>query len=310
MQARMTGKEFIAVIKATGREFGKDDAGNMAAALTYYAFFSLFPLLILAITLAAVFVSSPADATRFIFDNMAQLLPGSGDTLSKALDVAFKSRNNAGILALVGVATLVFSATGAFEALDKAVNRAWKTEKTPDFITSKIISFFMMAGLALVLSVSFIITTALTTTRAITSDVLGEVPGSDIFWQTVTFAASVAIAFLGFLLIYRFLPRCDVLFKDVWLGALLAALVWSLLKEGFAYYLGSSFANYNAVYGTLGTVVAILTWIYLSSLIILAGAEFSAETARVRRLYAEVAAATEQEQTRGKNSPWLPGRET
>jgi membrane protein len=112
------------------------------------------------------------------------------------------------------------------------------------------------------------------------------------------------VVFLGLLLLYRFIPRADVGFHDVWRAALAAAFIWSLAKEGFALYLGSTFANYSAVYGTVGAIIAILTWIYVSVIIVLTGAEFAAETARVRDLRAMVqrAALAEKEPTR---SPWF-----
>ena len=127
------------------------------------------------------------------------------------------------------------------------------------------------------------------------------------------FAVTLGLVYVVFVLIYRGLPRVDVTYRDVWLGALLAAIIWAIVKEGFAYFLGSNLIHYDAVYGTLGAVVALLTWIYLSSLIILVGAEFTAETARVRRLRViaglntgnKVEVESEDEE---KKSPWLPNR--
>jgi membrane protein len=301
----MSGKEFVAIGKATITEFGKDDVAYMAAALTYYSFFSLFPLLILAITVAGSFME-PSAATVFIMGNVQRILPGMGESLSDILNDVFKSRENAGILALVGIGTLAFSASGAFDALDKAINRAWNSEKVPTFLVGKLTSFAMMAVSALMLIVSFVVTTALTTTRTITKTVVGELYGEQIFWQIVNFAASIALVFLVFSLMYRFLPRAEVRFRYVWFGALLAAIAWSLVKEGFAYYLGSSFANYGAVYGPLGTVIALMTWIYISSVIILTGAEFASETARFRRLQQVAASEKAQESERRRTSPWLP----
>jgi membrane protein len=305
----MTSKEFITVVKATWREFGRDDVGNMAAALTYYSFFSLFPLLILAVSLVSFWLGD-VEARTLIFDNLTRILPGSGQLLSDAVEAALSSRNNAGILALVGVAILLFSASGAFDALDKAVNRAWKTEKMPNFFISKLIGFAMMVGVVVIVLASLITTAVLATSRAIATQLFGQVPGQEVFWQIVNFTGTLAIIYLIFILIYRLLPRRDVGFKDVWLGALIAAVAWALVKEGFAYYLGSSFANYNAVYGTLGAVVALLTWIYVSSIIILVGAEFSAETARVRRLrFATMGKDPESGEQEVKASPWFTERE-
>ncbi|HEX9987804.1 MAG TPA: YihY/virulence factor BrkB family protein [Chloroflexia bacterium] len=301
----MSGKEFVAIGKATISEFGKDDVAYMSAALTYYSFFSLFPLLILAITVAGSFMD-PREATVFILTNTARVMPGLDDSIQKMLREIFESRANAGILALVGLGTLAFSASGAFDALDKAINRAWNSEKVPSFLIGKLTSFAMMAVAALMLILSFVVTASLATTRALTEMAIGKLYGEQIFWQIVNFGASVGLVFLVFLLMYRFLPRCEAKFRDVWVGALLAAIAWSLVKEGFAYYLGSSFANFQAVYGALGTVIALMTWIYISSVIILAGAEFASETARFRRLQLTAAGEKAQESERRRTSPWLP----
>src|SRR5207302_2376573 len=125
---------------------------------------------------------------------------------------------------------------------------------------------------------------------------------SQIFWQIVTIGASLGLVFLVFLILYRFVPRREVSLRDVWLGALLAAAGWELVKELFALYLGSSLANYSAVYGTMGTVIALLTWIYISAVIILVGAEFTSEVHRVRTLRAQVTADAQPER---KGSPWF-----
>jgi len=305
----MSGKEFLTVAKATVREFGKDDVAYLAAAQTYYAFFSLFPLLILAITLVGVIVAVDRDAAiDFIFDKTREYLPGSVEFVSDVLVEALENRSNAGWIAVIGVATLAFTASGAFDALDKGINRAWKTDKVPNFFVGKLISFGMMAGVAAMLVLSFILTAMLAAARSITTYLVGQLYGEQIFWQVMSFLASFLIVFLMFLLMYRFLPRCEVEIRDVWLAALLAAVAWTLVKEGFAYYVGSSFINFSAVYGTLAAVVALLTWIYISSIIVLTGAEFSAETARVRRLRMQTATAL-TDSTPHKPSPWLPMRD-
>lgn len=310
----MTRKEFVTVVKATWREYNRDDVGNMGAALTYYAFFSLFPLIILAVTITS-FILGEQEARRLIYTNITQVLPGASDLLSDAIDAALNSRAGVGIFAAIGLLTLIWSASGAFDALDKAINRAWKTEKYPNFFITKLIGFGMMGVLAVVVIASFLITAILTRGRAIATNIIGHVPGEDVVWQIVTFGSTLAIVFVVFVLMYRALPRVDVTYKDVWLGALFAAVIWSLVKEGFAYYLGSNFANYDAVYGTLGAVVALLTWIYLSSLIILAGAEFTAETARVHRLRVLTTLGAATTQSTGteaghthKRSPWFRDR--
>src|SRR5437773_1002093 len=178
----MNLKEVVTVSRSALREFGKDDVSLLAAGLTYYAFFSLFPLLLLAVTLASL-ILSPEDATKFIFSDVARVTPGATSLLSDAVVKAMENRNNAGLLALIGVATLAFSASNAFGTLDKALNRAWGTEKVPGFLAARLASVVMMLAAAGLLVLSLVVSTALTRTRAITQSVFGDVPGSQVFWQ-------------------------------------------------------------------------------------------------------------------------------
>ena len=299
----MDRKEFVTVVKATAREFVKDDVGYLAAAVTYYAFFSLFPAILLGVTVAGQFVKTE-DAYKFIAEQVSRVAPPLSEFLSKTYTEVITKREFAGWSALLSSVILLFTATGAFDAIDKAINRAWKTEKLPSILAAKLTSFIMIVTVGGLMLVSLLVSSTLTTTRAFTNYLLGKVPGDQIVWAAINFAASTGVVFLGFLLLYRFIPRCDVEMRDVWLAALSAAVAWSLAKEGFALYLGSTFANYSAVYGTVGTIVAVLTWIYVSVIIILTGAEFGAETARVRdlRQKLQAAALAEREPSR---SPWF-----
>ncbi|MEO8285455.1 MAG: YihY/virulence factor BrkB family protein [Chloroflexota bacterium] len=279
----MTFRELVTVVKATIRAFSRDELGTRAAALTYYLFFSLFPLLLLALALVGLFLT-PDEARQLVFNNATSLMPGTQAWLSDVLDTALKDRGSAGISAIIGALLLAFSASGAFGELATAINRVWNIEYMPNFFMSKVVSLVMMGVFAAVLLLSVLTTAVLSIGRQLTSDVIGVVPGGDIFWQVVNIAASLAVSFLVFMLMYWFVPRSKIRFKDIWLGALVAAVVWSGFKELFGYYIGSQFARFSAVYGTLGTVAALLTFIYISSLIILVGAEFSSEVARIRTL--------------------------
>ncbi|HEX8221653.1 MAG TPA: YihY/virulence factor BrkB family protein [Chloroflexia bacterium] len=299
----MDRREFVTVAKSTAREFVKDDVGYLAAAVTYYAFFSLFPAILLAVTIAAQFV--PYDrAYIFISEQVGRFAPSLSEFLTNTFTDVVNQREYAGWSALFSSLILLFTTSGAFDAIDKAINRAWKTEKTPSILVAKLTSFVMIITVGGLMLVSLLVSATLTTTRGFATYLLGEVPGEHFVWAIINFAASTSVVLLGLLLLYRFIPRCDVELKDVWRAALLAAIVWSLAKEGFALYLGSTLVNYNAVYGTVGAIIAILTWIYVSVMIILTGAEFAAETARVRDLRQKVqqAALAGEEPHR---SPWF-----
>lgn len=291
------------MVKATAREFVKDDVAYLAAAVTYYAFFSLFPAILLGVTIAAQFVESD-QAYGFIVERVGRFAPNLSEFLTETLDDVIGKRSFAGWSALFSSVILFFTATGAFEAIDKAINRAWKSEKIPSLFTTKLTSFLMIISVAGLMLVSLTASSALTATRAFTTYLFGEVPGVHLVWALISFTVSAGVVFLGLLLLYRFVPRCDIGVRDVWRAALVAAVIWSLAKEGFALYLGSTFVNYSAVYGTVGAIIAILTWIYVSVIILLTGAEFAAENARVRDMREKVqhAVLSEKEPSR---SPWF-----
>ena len=304
----MNRKEFFTVARQTFKEFGKDDVGLLSAGLTYYAFFSVFPLLLLTVSLANLLLS-PEDAMKFVFSTIEQFVPGSAAVLVDAVQNAFDNQESAGWRAIVSLAILAYSASGAFSTLDRALNRAWGSEKVPTFVARKLASFVMMLVGAGLLLLSLVASTLLAYSRSFALEVFGEVRGMQIFWQVASIGLSLALVFVVFLLVYRYVPRSDVRLEDVWLSALLAAIAWVLLKEGFALYLGSQFADYNAIYGTMGTVIALLTWIYLSSVIILTGAEFASETQHVRRLHEvlveQAMKPQEMKETKETNSPWF-----
>src|SRR6266498_2295655 len=109
----MNRKELLVVARSTFREYSKDDVALLAAGLTYYAFFSLFPLLLLMVTVAS-FIFSRADAEKYIFSNVGQVAPGQAEILSNIVKNTYESRNNAGTLLFISIATLAFSASNAF----------------------------------------------------------------------------------------------------------------------------------------------------------------------------------------------------
>jgi membrane protein len=302
----MNAREFLAVARATFHEFNRADVGFMAAALTYYTFLSLFPLILLGLIIFSAIVD-PQAARDFIFDVVEQLIPGAAEWLEDVLGGVLEERESTGWLALVGLGTLAFSASGAFSALDKAINRAWGTEKMPNIVVAKLISFAMMGVIGILLILAVVISTVILTLQSLTASYIGRLSIDALLWQVVNIASSFAITVLAFTLLYRFVPRCPVRIRDVWPAALLTALVWTIAKEGFALFLGSSFANFSAVYGTLGAVIGLLIWLYISSMIILIGAEFSAETANMRAVQTKVkvAHASAAAEPEHRHSPWL-----
>ena len=276
----LPASSLITVFKRTAQRIGEDQVGDMAAALTYYAIFSLFPLLLLLVTIAG-FVFNADQARTVVFDRVATFAPGDTARILSDTVGAVLSQRGAGttILAtVVGIAGLLFSSSGVFSTLDKSINRTWGCQYKVGFVKDKIVSFAMVLGIALIMLLSLAVSAALNFlqngSNTLVQQTLGK--GLDIawLWQILELAVTIGLSTAILLVVFRTLPHCRVRWRDVWLGALLTAAAWEILKQAFAFYLGH-FANSANVYGTLGAFFSLLTWIYLSGMILLTGAVFT-----------------------------------
>jgi membrane protein len=188
-----------------------------------------------------------------------------------------------GLIALVG---LIWSASGVASALFQAVNRAWGVHSPRLVLSARLYSLAMIcvigAFLLLALSIGPIVSLA----RAWQVSVLGwqpsAEPGADRLVSWLSELAPALFSVCAFILIYRTMPRARVGWRDVWLGGLIAGLIWEAGKQIFAWYVGNV-ANYSVIYGSVGAIIAFLLWCYLSGQILLLGAEFTAEHSRWRR---------------------------
>ncbi|MGI8588031.1 MAG: YihY/virulence factor BrkB family protein [Chloroflexia bacterium] len=284
----LPAKNWFNILKRSVSEFGKDDIGTLAAALAFAAFFSIFPLILFLVSLASFFLS-PDDAQRIVVTNIPQV-QARGDTgffVKTVHDVIAARGASTGIAAVVGLVSLAFSATGVFGTLQKAINRAWHCETAGSLVKDKVIAFLMVMGVGLVILVSTVVSSLLNGIQKGTTGIIGDLPW---LWQIVNLVVSLGLMAGVLTLLYHSLPRCKVNWGDVWPPALLVAIGLEILKQGFAFYLGN-FANYQAVYGALGGIIALQTYILLASLVLLFGAEVCSEYANERQSL-EVARAT------------------
>ena len=261
---------WLSLLRATGREFQKDEGFTMAAAIAYYALFSFFPVVLLMITVSSFFFSS-ATAQKEVIAWAERYIPASGDLIRANIGQILRARGTVSIVALLG---LLWSASGVFTALDRVVNRAWDVTELRPFWQQKFLAFGMIVGAGGLLLVSIISTTAFSVIRRL------RLPLTS--WQILGNLLPVTLTIFIFLLLYKMLPNTTVRWSDVWLGALLTGLGWELAKYLFTWYL-TSFASYNLVYGSVSLIIAFLVWSYYTGVIIIWGAEFTAEFAKARR---------------------------
>jgi YihY family inner membrane protein len=252
----------------------------MAAAIAYYAFFSFFPVVLLMTTVSSFFFSS-ATTQKEVIAWSERYIPASGELVRANIGQILRVRGTVSIVALLG---LLWSASGVFTALDRVINRAWDVSELRPFWQQKLLAFSMIAGAGGLLLVSIVSTTFFNVIRRL------RLPLTDwqlfgkwlIFPKLLSTLLPVVLTILIFLLLYKILPSTTVRWSDVWLGALLTGLGWELAKYLFTWYL-ANFASYNLVYGSVALLIAFLAWSYYTGLILVLGAEFTAEYAKTRR---------------------------
>ena len=188
-----------------------------------------------------------------------------------------------GALWVVGVAGMAWSASAMFGAIRKSLNIAWDTDVHRPIVQQKLVDLTMVVSLGVLLGLSIGGTTALRTLRALSDDAFGPLStGTGFFWSVLPFVLPAVFSFFVFLFIYRYVPNAPTSFATVWPGALLATALFEIMKNLYALYI-ANFNAYSGAYGALGGVLLFLLWTYLTSNILLIGAEFAAEYPRVLR---------------------------
>jgi membrane protein len=274
--------DLLPLLKETGSEFQKDEAGQLGAALAYYAMFSIFPLLLLLIALLGYVLQYWPEAvdvqTQILNTVSTNFSPDVAGLLRGVLEGV---KEQAGGATIIGLITLLLGASGVFGQLDASFNKIWNVPKPAESggivasvittIRKKLFSFGMVLAVGFLLLVSMVLSGAAQVLR----DSLTEVPFVGGYAGFVMgLAISLLLNTLVFALLFKYLPDTEVRWRDVWLGALITALIWEAGKYLLGWYIGRSGQSWSA-YGVVGSVLVLMTWIYFSSQILFLGAEFT-----------------------------------
>ncbi|MDB5104365.1 MAG: YihY/virulence factor BrkB family protein [Fibrobacteres bacterium] len=267
-------KTGFALMKDSASAWSDDKASRLAAALSYYTIFSIAPLLVLAIAVAGMVFGQEA-ATNQLFFQIRGLV---GDQGAEAIQTMVSSvhRSGGGVIAtLVGLVTLLLGASGAFGQLQDALNTIWQVKPKPGqgikgFLRTRILSFSMVLVIGFMLLVTLVLSAVLAGLGSYLERIL-PIPAAAI--QALNFAISFGITALLFTLIYKVLPDVTCKWKDVWIGGVVTAFLFSLGRYLIGLYLGRG--SVSSAYGAAGSLVIILLWIYYSSQILFFGAEFT-----------------------------------
>ena len=255
------------------QEMAADDATHLAAGVAYYAIFSLFPLLLGLLFIVGLVGTSEEvkqDFVGFVTDN----LPGSEQFVGDTLEGVVRFRGVLGIGALIG---LLWSASAVFGAISRAVNRAWDVHQDRPFYIAKP----RQIGMALAVGILFLLSSSATYSIELLAEPASGIPGQQVFLELAFRAVSWLITLSIFLLMYRFIPNCKTYWQYIWPGALVASVLLEIGKTMFLWYL-NNLASYDQ-FGAMASVMILLLWIYVSSLIVILGAEISSEYGRMQR---------------------------
>ncbi len=262
--------------------FDRDDGPLMARSIAYYALFATSPA-VLALIVIISFVLEPEEVRESVMGLVARYLPGALDVVTANIDQLLNTRESVGLIALIG---LLWSASGVFSAIFRAVNRAWGVPRSTLVLKDKLYGLVTMLAISLFFLVTLAVGPVVSLARTWQLPVLGRPAAAQpgIFRLVGWLSASVPVLLsIGvFILMYRTMPRTQVRWCDVWSGGLIAGLFWEVGQQLLAWYL-ANLTTHNLVYGSVGAVIAFVLWSYLGAQIFLLGAEFTAESSRWRR---------------------------
>ncbi|WP_293778701.1 YihY/virulence factor BrkB family protein [uncultured Oxalicibacterium sp.] len=251
-----------------------DFAPSMGAALAYYTIFSLAPMLVIVIAIAGFFFGQEAAQGEILL----QLRDMVGTTAASAIEGLLRSASEPGqgiIAATLGIVTLVIGATAVFAELQSALDRIWKIP--PDkkggvvgLLRKRLLSFGMVMALGFMLMISLLLSAILAALGKWWSSMLG---GWTIVLEALNISVSFGIVIGLFAMIYKFMPRASIPWRDVWVGAIVTALLFTIGKFAIGLYLGK--ASIASSFGAAGSLVVLLAWVYYSAQIFLLGAEFT-----------------------------------
>jgi membrane protein len=254
-----------------------DGAASMGAALAYYTAFSLSPLLLVVISVAGLLVD-PGITQQAILRQFEGLLGADGARLIQTLLESTQQTDGGIISIVISAITLFIGATTVFAELENDLNRIWRVDRSDGvaatgmlhFVRTRFLSFGLVLALGFLLMVSLILSTAINAMGTLFGDWYRQ---AAVVLDGLNFVISFAAITVLFALIYKLLPAAKIALSDVWVGALITALLFSIGKFLIGLYLGRS--AISSSFGAAGTFIALMVWIYYSAQIFLLGAEFT-----------------------------------
>ncbi|PYK22980.1 MAG: ribonuclease BN [Verrucomicrobia bacterium] len=266
----------FSLLKQTFQEWLQDKAPQLGAALAYYTVFSLAPLILVLLAIVGViFRDDPAGAWHKITQQMSYFLDPNAIQVVQNIAQKASEPGKSTVATIIGIALALFGASGVFGQLQDALNTIWGVKARPaqgiwGFLRARFLSFAMVGGICFLLLVSLAIEALL---KGFSHYVQSVLPGGIVIAVTVYLIFDFAVVVLLFAMIFKFLPDVQIQWRDVWIGAVITAVLFGIGKWLLGFYLGSGAAG--SAYGAASSLITLLLWVYYSSQILLFGAEFT-----------------------------------
>jgi membrane protein len=250
-------------------KFTEHNSALMAAAVSFYVFLSLVPLLLLALAALGAVLQSK----EYAYQTVVRFLHTYSPTIRPHLEEVIRGSN---VAAGLGIIALLWAGSQAFVTLETVVNTAWGC-RPRGFLKGRLVAIGLLLAVGVLLLVSFGITTAANAVQGCNVSVFGRSLSDLCGWGrgVLAWALPLAVTIATFTLIYRLLPNTHVPMTCALLGGVVAGILWEIAKDAFSFY-ATAFANYSAVYGSLAGIILLLVWIYYSSVVTILGAQISA----------------------------------
>ncbi|WKN42176.1 YihY/virulence factor BrkB family protein [Tunicatimonas pelagia] len=276
----MTFPIFFNYMKETYQEWSDDDAFQKSASLAYYSIFSIPALMIIVINIASL-IWTQDYVQQQLTDQVAGMMGTEAANQVETMISKSRENSNSTLAIIIGIATLIFGATGVFYQLQKALNDAWEVEPNPDsgikqMAKSRINALGIVVAIGFLLMVSLLVTTALS---ALSGWIQQQLPGFPQFiFYLLQIMVSIGVITVLFAAMFKVLPDAKVEWRSVWAGALLTAILFTIGKFLIGFYIGKT--DPASTFGAAGSIVLIMLWVYYTGLILLFGAEFTQVYAR------------------------------
>lgn len=263
-------EKILSFLKQLYERIIEGDVFGLAAQLAYFFLLSMFPLLILLITLIGYL---PIDK-QTLMESLASVAPGDTMELIDSNLSMLLEQQNTGLLS-IGIIGTLWSASNGVNAIMRALNRAYKVEENRPFYLSRLIAIIMMIAMVIVIVVALLLPIL---GRMIGIYIFSFVGLSDDFiefWNTFRWVVSSIVFFIVFLALYWFAPNRKIRLSNAIPGALFTTFSWQLVSLAFSFYV-ETIGNYSATYGSLGAVIVLMIWFYISGIIIIIGGTINA----------------------------------